>query len=120
MFKFDPARFQKQLEDHHLIHMDNFYHSPGMFRIFDYVFTHMPTKRIDFNMFTREEMELVLEDANNYDCSDDYGLQIDDEEDGPSHTNWGNSVHEYLRCIDIQNNLHHTKEKIFEEEDDFL
>jgi hypothetical protein len=115
MFKFDPDKFQKQLDMNHLLYMSNL--SPGMFRILDFVFGGTPTRRVNFDSFTREEMESVVEFANDYHCADDYDSDVDDD---INDENWGNAVHEYLRCIELQNTLAHTKNKILDEEDDFL
>jgi hypothetical protein len=78
MFKFDPDKFQKQLDTNHLLYMSNL--SPGMFRILDYLFGGTPTRRVNFDSFTREEMESVVEYANDYHCADDYVSDVEDDD----------------------------------------
>jgi len=110
--RLDPQKFQKKLEMANRVGTD---YTPGQYRILDYIFTETPTRLVNFDSFTVEEMKRVIEAAYDYQCRDGY-----EDEDICLDENWGNVVHEYLRSTEVQYSLQHSKQKIFPMEDGFL
>ncbi|EST55756.1 hypothetical protein T458_05355 [Brevibacillus panacihumi W25] len=81
------------------------------FYILDCLFNRVSVDGIDFDMFSTNDINCLLEATR----------ELDDERyEDELYLLWYNPFYEYTRSSHIMSDLHHSKEKIYPSEDDFI